>query len=75
MPRYFFDLLDGKDWSTDDVGSEADNVEAARCMAKMELVEIAHDELPIGQHLDLFVRIGDEAGNVAGSAQLMMHCH
>ena len=30
MPRYFFDLLDGKDWSTDDVGSEPDNVEAAR---------------------------------------------
>jgi len=37
VPLYFFDLFDGKDWSTDDVGSEADNVEAARCMAKMEL--------------------------------------
>jgi hypothetical protein len=62
MPRYFFDIHDGARSTTDDVGVELDELEAARQEAARTLGEIARDILPDGDRQEVVIEVKDEAG-------------
>ena len=44
MPRFFFDIHDGKNFTPDDVGVELEGLEAAKAEAKKALPDIVKDE-------------------------------
>ncbi len=62
MPRYFFDIHDGEDFTPDYVGIELEGLEAAKAEAKKALPDIAKDEMPDGDRRD-FVVVKDEVGH------------
>ena len=63
MPRYYFDLDDGKQFRSDNEGSELANDEAARQEAIRTLAEVAKDVLPNdGQQLDMFIHVRNSDG-------------
>jgi hypothetical protein len=72
MPRYYFDIADGALSGTDDVGLDFPNLQAARDNAVATLGEIAHDELPDGDHRDFQISIRDEAGQILLTATLAL---
>jgi hypothetical protein len=62
MPRYFFDINDGRN-ARDDVGVECDDTQAAVKHAKQALPEIAVDEVPKdGERQTLTILISEEGG-------------
>ncbi|MGE8130616.1 DUF6894 family protein [Methylobacterium sp. NPDC080182] len=62
MPRYFFDINDGRN-ERDEVGFECADLQAAVRHAKQALPEIAADEVPRdGERHALTVLIRDENG-------------
>ena len=48
MPRFFFDIHDGEDFTPDREGVDLDDLEAAKEEAKKALRDIIWDELPVG---------------------------
>jgi hypothetical protein len=70
MPRYFFDIHDGRN-ERDDVGTECAHLQAAIRHAKRLLPEIASDEVPQGGDRHSYtVLVTDETGQSVYSASL-----
>jgi hypothetical protein len=72
MAKFYFDSFDGRSWSADDTGTDADSVEDAVKLAQAELRDIVQDELPDGHALRLMVVVKDETGRIVGEAILDM---
>jgi hypothetical protein len=62
MPRYFFDIHDGDQFTPDYDGIELESIEAAKVEAKRTLPDIVKDEMPDGDRRD-FVVVKDEVGH------------
>jgi hypothetical protein len=62
MPRYFFDIHDGDQFTPDYVGVELESIQAAKVEAKRTLPDIVKDEMPDGDRRD-FVVVKDEVGH------------
>ena len=63
MPRFFFDIHDGENFTPDDVGLELKSLEAAKAEAKKTLPDIVKDEMPDGDRRDFIVVVKDEVGH------------
>ncbi|MGF9764452.1 hypothetical protein AAII07_56090 [Microvirga sp. 0TCS3.31] len=64
MPRFFFDIHDGKAFTPDRVGLDLDSLEAAKDEAKKTLPDIVKDEMPDGDRRDFTVDVKDVAGQI-----------
>lgn len=64
MPRFFFDIHDGEDFTPDRDGLELDDLEAAEAEAKRALPEIVKDSMPDGGRRDVTVDIKNAAGQI-----------
>jgi hypothetical protein len=63
MPRYFFDIHDGDQFTPDYDGIELESIEAAKVEAKRTLPDIVKDEMPDGDRRDFVVLVKDEVGH------------
>jgi hypothetical protein len=64
VPRFFFDIHDGKAFTPDRVGLDLDSLEAAKDEAKKTLPDIVKDEMPDGDRRDFTVDVKDVAGQI-----------
>ena len=64
MPRFFFDIHDGEDFTPDRVGLDLDSLEAAKDEAKKTLSDIVKDEMPDGDRRDFTVDVKNAAGQI-----------
>ena len=64
MPRFFFDIHDGKAFTPDRVGLDLDSLEAAKDETKKTLPDIVKDEMPDGDRRDFTVDVKDVAGQI-----------
>lgn len=64
MPRYFFDVHDGKGFHRDDVGDEFPTPGEAREQCQGLLADLAHEELPDGDLHTITCDVRDEPGRV-----------
>ena len=72
MPRFFFDIHDGEDFTPDRQGLELDGLEAAKAEAKKTLSEIVKDEMPDGDRRDFTVDVKDMAGQIVWRVTLSL---
>ena len=64
MPRFFFDIHDGEDFTPDRVGLDLDSLEAAKDEAKKTLPDIVKDEMLDGNRRDVTVDVKDAARQI-----------
>ncbi len=64
MPRFFFDIHDGEDFTPDRVGLDLDSLEAAKDEAKKTLPDIVKDEMLDGDRRDFTVDVKDAARQI-----------
>jgi hypothetical protein len=72
MPRFFFDIHDGEDFTPDRQGLELDGLEAAKAEAKKTLPEIVKDEMPEGDRRDFTVDVKSAAGQIVWRVTLSL---
>jgi hypothetical protein len=72
MPRYFFDIDDGRTLTPDETGLELDDVEAVRREAIKALPEIAQEVLPEDERRQVVVTARDSAGRRILTARLTL---
>jgi hypothetical protein len=72
MPRFFFDIHDGEDFTPDRQGVELDGLEAAKAEAKKTLPEIVKDEMPEGDRRDFTVDVKSAAGQIVWRVTLSL---
>jgi hypothetical protein len=72
VPRFFFDIHDGEDFTPDREGLDLDNLEAAKAEAKRTLPEIVKDEMPDGDRRDFTVDVKDAAGQMVWRVTLSL---
>ena len=71
MPRYFFDVRDGKGFHRDDVGDEFDGFDDVRQQCQALLPDIARDELPDGDLHEISCDVRDETGRVVYRGEMI----
>jgi hypothetical protein len=64
MPRFFFDIHDGEDSTTDRDGLELADLEAAKEEAKKALPDMVNDTMPDGDRRDVTVDVKNAAGQI-----------
>ena len=64
MPRFFFDIHDGEDFTPDREGLDLDSLEAAKDEARKALRDIIWDEMPAGDRRDFTVDVKNVAGQI-----------
>ncbi len=64
MPRYFFDVRDGRGLHRDEFGDEFDSFEEAREQCQGILPDIVRNELPDGDLLVVSCDVRDDADQV-----------
>ena len=62
--RFFFDIHDGEDFTSDRQGLDLDGLEAAKDAAKKDLPDIVKDEMPDGDRRDFTVDVKNVAGQI-----------
>ena len=72
MPRFFFDIHDGEDFTPDREGVDLEDLEAAKEEAKKALRDIIWDELPVGDRRDFTVDVKDVAGQIVWRVTLSL---
>ncbi|NBJ09332.1 DUF6894 family protein [Microvirga arsenatis] len=72
MPRYYFDIDDGKRFTQDLHGLELDGIEAAKAVAQNTLTEIAKDLPPDGDQRDFDATVRDRAGQPVLRIRLLL---
>jgi hypothetical protein len=72
MPRFFFDIHDGEDFTPDRKGLDLDGLEAAKAEAKKTLSEIVKDEMPDGDRRDFTIDVKDVAGQIVWRVTLSL---
>jgi hypothetical protein len=60
MPRFYFDVREGEDFTSDDKGMEFPNLRAAEHEAVVAAAEIARDRLPKGHARNIAVEVYDK---------------
>ncbi len=61
MPLFYFDIHDGERLSTDESGTDLENVQAARNAAIATLAEVAAHVLPTTEHRQIAITVFDHA--------------
>jgi len=61
MPRYFFDVINGEGPMRDDEGVELADLDAVRSEVAKIVTDLARDEVPKEQAVDIVVNARDEA--------------
>jgi hypothetical protein len=72
MPRFFFDIHDGENFTPDREGLDLDDLDAAKAEAKKTLPEIVKEEMPDGDRRDFTVDVKDVAGQVVWRVTLLL---
>jgi hypothetical protein len=72
VPRFFFDVHDGEEFTPDRVGLDLDGLEAAKNEAKKTLPDIVKDEMPDGDRRDFTVDVKDAAGQIVWRVTLSL---
>ena len=72
MPRFFFDIHDGKNFTSDRQGMELEGLEAAKAEAKKALPDIVRAALPDGDRRDFTVDVKDAAGQIVWRVTLSL---
>ena len=72
MPRFFFDIHDGEDFTPDRQGVDLDDLDAAKEEAKKALRDIVWDELPVGDRRDFTVDVKNVAGQIVWRVTLSL---
>ena len=62
MPRFYFDVSVGDDFTRDDVGFDYESLEVAEYAATRTASEIGHEALPKRRASDVVVKVRDEVG-------------
>jgi hypothetical protein len=62
MPRFFFDIHDGQDFTADDAGTDCADEEDARKEAIRVLPQIAKDTVPNGDYRLFWVKVRNASG-------------
>jgi hypothetical protein len=62
MPRFYFDVSVGDDFTRDDVGFDYESPDIAEYEATRAAAEIAHDSLPRRRTSEICVRVRDGDG-------------
>ncbi|MEE1654575.1 hypothetical protein VB618_00080 [Microvirga sp. CF3062] len=62
MPRFYFDVSVGDDFTRDDTGFEYESLNIAEYEATRAAAEIAHNNLPRRRTSEICVRVRDEEG-------------
>lgn len=70
MPRYYFDVRDGRGFHRDEIGDDFPNFEEARAQCQSLLPDIARDELPDGELHTVTCDIRDETDRVIYRGEL-----
>lgn len=72
MPRYYFDIQDGEQFSRDEQGMELDGLEAAKREAAAALPDIAREVIPDSGRRDVVVGVRDSHGTYVVRAVLVL---
>lgn len=72
MPRFFFDIHDGENFTPDRQGLDLADLEAAKAEAKKALPDILKDEMPAGDRRDFTVDVKDVAGGIVWRVTLSL---
>jgi hypothetical protein len=72
MPRFFFDIHDGENFTPDREGLELEGLEAAKNEAKKTLPDIVKDEMPDGDRRDFTVDVKNVAGQIVWRVTLSL---
>jgi hypothetical protein len=64
MPRFFFDIHDGEEFTPDRQGVELEGLNAAKDEAKKVLPDIVKDEMRDGDRRDFTVDVKNAAGQI-----------
>jgi hypothetical protein len=72
MPRFFFDIHDGEDFTPDREGVELEGLAAAKEEAKKTLSDIVKDEMPEGDRRDFTVDVKNAAGQIVWRVTLSL---
>jgi hypothetical protein len=64
MPRYYFDVHDGKRFTRDDTGLELAGIEAAKTQASKALPDITRETMPDGNRRDYTIEVRGETGRL-----------
>ena len=72
MPRFFFDIHDGEEFTPDRQGLDLDSLEAAKDEARKALPDIVKDEMPDGDQRDFTVDVKDAAGQIVWRVTLSL---
>ena len=72
MPRFFFDIHDGEDFTPDRQGVDLDDLDAAKDEARKALRDIIWDELPVGDRRDFTVDVKNTAGEIVWRVTLSL---
>jgi len=60
VPRFYFDVREGKRFSADETGIEFDSVDAAERAAATAAAEIGRDRLPRGECREITIEMRNE---------------
>ena len=72
MPRFFFDIHDGEDFTPDRQGVDLDDLDAAQDEARKALRDVIWDELPAGDRRDFTVDVKNTAGEIVWRVTLSL---
>jgi hypothetical protein len=72
MPRFFFDIHDGANFTPDRQGVELESLEAAKDEAKRALPDIVKDEMPDRYRRDFTVDVKNTAGHIVWRVTLSL---
>jgi hypothetical protein len=72
VPRFYFDITDGRRSFHDEEGVELGTLEQARTKALKTLGEIAKDELPDGDHREFTIAVQSDARQILLTASLSL---
>jgi hypothetical protein len=72
MPRFFFDIHDGENFTPDREGLELEGIEAAKNEAKKALPDIVKEEMPDGDRRGFTVDVKNVAGQIVWRVTLSL---
>jgi hypothetical protein len=61
MPRFYFDVRDGENFTRDNEGLDFDGIRQAQTEAARMLAEMMKEAMPDGSRCDMGVEVRDEA--------------
>ena len=75
MPRFYFDVREGADFTSDEADVELDSLDAAEYEAACAAAEIGRDQLPKSDTRNISVEVRDERGQQVVTVRVSMEVH